>query len=129
MIYAVSDIHGHYDTYFRLLREIDLRLYEEVRAGGEDYVLVHAGLAHFPGSAAGRLPPRRADSQREGSYNTAYWPDRYVVCGHTPTQQIPDSPELGRIYRADRRIFIDCGRAFGGPLGALCLDTGDVFYV
>ena len=231
MIYALSDIHGHYDAYLRLLRKIDLRprdtlyvlgdvvdrgpdgikllldmmrrpnvapilgnheymmayclrfltqeitdeslaalddekltalrdwlcngggptlrafralsdpereevqdylgefsLYEEVRASGEDYVLVHAGLANFsPERPLYDYRPDELILSRE-DLEAAYWADRYVVCGHTPTQLIPGSPEPGRVYRAGRRIFIDCGCVFGGPLGALCLDTGDVFY-
>lgn len=106
----------------------EFSLYEQVRAGGEDYVLVHAGFASFS-------PDRPLDGYRpdeliigQGDFEASYWPDRYVVSGHTPTQLIPGAPEPGRVYRTGRRIFIDCGCAFGGHLGALCLDTGDVFY-
>lgn len=106
----------------------EFRLFEEVRAGGEDYVLVHAGLENFS-------PDRPLEDYRpdelivgRGDFDRPYWPDKYVVCGHTPTQLIPGNPAPGRVYRAGRRLFIDCGCTFGGPLAAVCLDTGDVFY-
>ena len=107
----------------------EFSLYEEVRAGGQDYVLVHAGLGNFS-------PERPLDSYRpdelilgQGDYENDYWPGRYVVSGHTPTQLIPGAPEPGRICRMGRRVFIDCGCAFGGPLAAVCLETGEEVYV
>lgn len=106
----------------------EFRLYEEVRAGGEDYVLVHAGIDHFsPDKPLEDYSP--ADFlEGRSDLTRPYWPDKTVISGHTPTQLIPGHPAPGRIYRTDRRILIDCGCTFGGPLAAVCLDTGEEFY-
>ena len=104
-------------------------LYEELSVGGRDYLLVHAGLENFspdrpPGDyALHELIFGRPD------YGRPYYLDKYVVTGHTPTQAIPYNPEPGRIFQRNNHIAIDCGCAFGGSLGAICLDTGEEFYV
>lgn len=102
--------------------------YEEVTVNGERYVLVHAGLGNFS--------PKRAleDYSIEElvwsrtDYEEMYFPDRYVVTGHTPTQAIFDNPNPGYVYRKSRNIAIDCGACFEGRLAAVCLDTGEEFY-
>ena len=106
----------------------EFELYEEVYAGGQDYVLVHAGLTGFD--------PRRPLEDYElhemifesPDYARVYYPDRYLVTGHRPTRAIPGNPEPDRIYRANRHIALDCGAGLGGALGAVCLDTGEEFY-
>ena len=130
--------HDTLDDFYRLSPEDRLdvldyldefSLYEEVSAGGRDYVLVHAGLENFSpdrpleGYAPDELITGRPD------YDQMYFPGRYVVTGHTPTRNIPGNPEPDRIFRKNGHIAIDCGCAFGGPLGAICLDTGEEFYV
>lgn len=63
-------------------------------------------------------------------YSTDYFPDRYVITGHTPTQMIKGNLKPGYIYKRGRQIGIDCGACFkGGRLATLCLDTGEEFYV
>ena len=63
-------------------------------------------------------------------YDTQYFPDTYVVTGHTPTQHIAGNPNPGYIYRRNNHIAIDCGASIpGGRLAAICLDTGEEFYV
>ena len=107
----------------------EFSLHEEVRAGGKDYILVHAGLENFSldrpleDYAPDELITSRPD------YNRIYFPDKYLVTGHIPTQNIPGNPNPGRIFRTNNHIAIDCGCAFGGSLGAICLDTGEEFYV
>ena len=107
----------------------EFSLYEEVPAGGRDYVLVHAGLGNFAISRP--LEDYMPDELILGrpDYDRTYYPDRHVVTGHTPTRNIPGNPRPDRIFRANNHIAIDCGCAFGGPLGAICLDTGEEFYV
>ena len=107
----------------------EFEVYEEVSAGGNDYLLVHAGLGHF-----------RPDKDIEDytleeivwnrvDYRMRYYDDVLVVSGHTPTQIIEGNPRPGYIYRANNHIAIDCGACFpGGRLAALCLDTGEEFY-
>ena len=106
----------------------EFQLYEEVQAGGQDYVLVHAGLTGFD--------PRRPLDDYElhemifecPYYGRVYYSDRYLVTGHLPTRAIPGNPNPDRIYRANRHIALDCGAGLGGVLGAICLDTGEEFY-
>ena len=62
--------------------------------------------------------------------NGSLEPDTYVVTGHTPTQHIAGNPKPGYIYRKNNHIAIDCGASLpGGRLAAICLDTGEEFYV
>ena len=102
--------------------------FAETSAGGKDFVLVHAGLEGFS--------PERALSDyrlhellfKVPDYDRVYFDDRYLVTGHRPTFTIPGDPASGRIYMANMHIAIDCGCGFGGPLGAVCLDTLETFY-
>lgn len=63
-----------------------------------------------------------------------YYPDQYVVAGHTPVQflAVEDDKEdtPAKIYHNGNLIDIDCGRIVqGGQLGCLCLDTMEECYV
>ena len=102
--------------------------FAEVSAGGNDYVLVHAGLAGF-------TPERPLEDYAlhellftAPAYGRVYYPDRFLVTGHLPTRNIADNADPDRIFRANNHIAIDCGCEFGGPLAAICLDTGEEFY-
>ena len=110
----------------------EMELYAQVEAGGRSYVLVHAGLDHFaPGKPL-------EDYELEDflfcrpSLDRDYYPDRFLVYGHTPTRLLcrrdGAAPE-DRILRRGGQIAIDCGCGFGGRLGCLCLDTLKEFYV
>ena len=108
----------------------DLTVYEEVKAGGREFVLVHAGLGGFS-------PDKPLDDYQLDELilsrpepGETYFPHKYLVCGHTPTPYYTGArPEDARIYRRDRLISIDCGCASGGPLGCICLDTLEELYV
>ena len=108
----------------------DLTVYEEVKAGGREFVLVHAGLDGFS-------PDKPLDDYQLDELilsrpepGETYFPHKYLVCGHTPTPYYTGArPEDARIYRRDRLISIDCGCAFGGTLGCICLDTLEELYV
>lgn len=107
------------------LREFSL--YEEVEVGDRSFVLVHAGLDSFS-------PEKPLEEYQPEDFlffrpkpDTVYWPDKTVICGHTPTWYLGD--DGGRIVRADSWIDIDCGCGSGGLLGCLCLDTLGEFYV
>lgn len=107
------------------LREFSL--YEEVEVGGHSFVLVHAGLGHFsPDRPLEDYTLEELLFYRPG-VDTAYWPDRTVIFGHTPTWYLGD--DAGRIVRGSGWIDIDCGCGSGGKLGCLCLDTMGEFYV
>ena len=107
----------------------EFSLYEAIRCGGEEYVLVHAGLLNFS-------PARPLDDYtlpemvfKVPDYSRVYYPDKYLVTGHLPTMAIRDNPAPNRIFRANRHIAIDCGCTFGGSLAAICLETGEEFYI
>jgi len=108
----------------------ELELYREIRVRGETYVLVHTGLGQ---NAAADRPLDDYELEdylfARPRYDRMCFPDKYIVSGHTPTRLIPDNPNPDHIYRANRHIAIDCGCVFGGYLGAICLETGEEFYV
>ena len=64
----------------------------------------------------------------EPDYEEVYFEDKYIITGHTPTGFI-DSKSQGKIWMQNNHIAIDCGAVFGNPLGCLCLDTMQEFYV
>ena len=114
----------------------ELELHAEVRAGGRDYILVHAGL----GSADSFDPGKALDDYdiedllfMRMDYTRTYFKDKYLVTGHTPVRLI--RRELSLLHEDDsilhigNHIAIDCGCTFGGKLGCLCLDNGKEYYV
>ena len=107
----------------------EFSFYEEVTVNGQEYILVHAGLGGFEPDKPledyyqDQLIDTRPD------YSQKYFEDKIVVSGHTPTQNIDGNPYPGRIYKANNHIAIDCGCCFGGSLAAICLDTGEEFYI
>lgn len=106
----------------------ELPLYEEVSAGGRDYLLVHAGLEPFrPGKPLENYGPAETLFHR-ADYSRTYFPDRYTVTGHTPTF-FTDPERAGQILHMNNHIAIDCGCVYGYRLGVYCLETGKEFYV
>lgn len=108
---------------------MDLEIYAELTVNDRDYILVHAGLADFqPDKELWEydifdLVWRRPD------YSKAYYDDKYVITGHTPTIVI-DGAKPGYIYKANNHIAIDCGVNIpGGRLGCIRLDDMKEFYV
>ena len=106
----------------------DMPLYHEVTAGGKQFVLLHGGLENFS-------PSRPLDDYEPDEIlwcrpvpDTAYYPDKYVVFGHTPVQLLNKNTPA-KIYRKGNLIDIDCGCVFSGRLGCLCLDTMEEIYV
>lgn len=104
----------------------DMELYAEVEVQGRSFVLVHAGLDHFE-------PDKPLDEYDLEDFlyarpdaDSAYWPEKTVVLGHTPTRLLSGQD---KILSKGTMIRIDCGCNFGGPLGCLCLDTMEEFYV
>lgn len=64
----------------------------------------------------------------EPDYEQVYFKDKIIISGHTPTGFISSSSK-GKIWKGNNHIAIDCGAVFGNPLGCLCLDTMEEFYV
>lgn len=104
-------------------------LYEEVTVNEKQYLLVHGGLGGFyrgkqlQDYSIHELVWERID------YDKEYYPNTYIVTGHTPTQEIAENPNHGYIYRKNNHIAIDCGASIPeGRLAAFCLETGEEFY-
>lgn len=102
-------------------------IYDEAEAGGNKFFLAHT------------VPEKERMQQfdklmwaefiiGEPEYDKEYSPDKYIVTGHTPTGFI-DETLTGKIYKANNHISIDCGAVFDHPLGCICLDTLEEFYV
>ena len=113
------------------LQEMDL--YAQTEAGGNRFVLTHAGIDHFdPRKHLEDYSPLDFLLGRP-SLKAKFWQDdRYLVYGHTPTRllrkQLGEQPS-DEILRYGQQIAIDCGCGFDGRLGCLCLDTLEEFYV
>ncbi len=99
----------------------DFSLYEEVEAGGKEYLLVHAGIGGFD-------PELSLDAYEPDAFFTPvaegdrFFDDRTLVVGHAPTKS-------GKIEHVNGVTYLDCGVKEGGRLGCLCLETGEEFYV
>lgn len=105
----------------------EFSLYEEVEAGGRDYILVHGGPHPF---VPGKEMEEYHFSQlifHAPDYERVYFPDRYLVTGHTPTIKIPGCE--GYILEKNHHVAIDCGCSYGFRLGVYCLDTGEKTYI
>lgn len=104
----------------------EMALYEEVTVGGRAFLLVHAGLDNFsPNKPLGEYELTDFLFGRPGA-DTSYYPDKTVIFGHTPTRLLSGKD---RIFNNGTVFDIDCGCAFGGPLGCLCLETMEEIYV
>ena len=119
----------------------EFEIYEEVEAGGNTFVLVHAGIMNFQEDRPledydiSELLFCRVDMDK------TYFKDKYLVTGHTPTwliraEEAGETPNTfkrtvdnGKIYKNGKNIVIDCGCGYGGQLGCICLDTLEEFYV
>ena len=105
-----------------------LPLYYELRAGGRDFLLAHAGVGGYVPEKD--LQTCEADDFIWGrtDYSRVYYRDRLLVTGHTPTVLI-DPRSRGKIWRGNNHIAVDCGAVFFGTLGCLCLDTLEEYYI
>ena len=106
----------------------DMSLYEEVEAGGKKYLLVHAGIADFdPDTELDDYMPE--DFINESlDFDCQLIDGVTLVVGHLPTYNI-EGAEKGKIYHGEGAIAIDCGAAFGEPLGCICLNNGKEYYI
>ena len=103
-------------------------VYEELTVGENEYLLVHAGIGKYaPDKDPADCTLHELIWERM-DYDKSYFPDTYIVSGHTPTVLI-DPNYIGRIYRKNNHIAVDCGAAFTGTLGCLCLETLEEIYV
>ncbi len=112
----------------------ELSAYKEITVAGRQFVLLHAGLEHFSPDRPLEEYDLEALLFCRPDLNTAYFPDKTLIFGHTPTRllyrQIKETERPDRIFHYAAMIGIDCGCVYaGGRLGCLCLDTMEEFYV
>lgn len=105
----------------------EFNAYEEIEAGGKNFILVHAGIGGFEEDKPLEDYDEKAFVFASTDYTKAYFPDSYLVTGHTPTAVI-DRQCTGKVYAKKRHLAIDCGVAFGGRLAAVCLEKLKVYY-
>ena len=106
----------------------EFEAYEEITAGGKDFVLCHAGIDGFDEEKDLSEYDEDAFVYADTDYNRIYFPDKYLVTGHTPTALI-DRSLTGKVYSKKRHLAIDCGCGYGGRLAAVCLDKLKVYYI
>lgn len=115
-----------------------LPLFLETEVEGRRFVLVHGGLEGF--SPERSLADYEADEILwcRPTPDTVYFPDKYVIFGHTPVQLLASGDRRAalsgeapaNIFHGNRLIDIDCGCILpSGRLGCLCLNTMEEFYV
>lgn len=106
----------------------DAPLYETVRTGGKNYLLVHAGLGEYiPGKPLAEYDPHDLIWFRP-TMDTRY-SDRFTtVFGHTPTEFI-DPAAKDRMLRTDTWLCVDTGAARGGSPMLLRLGDEKEFYL
>ncbi len=104
--------------------------YDSVVVNGEDFLLVHAGLAL---DACGKFR-RLSESTKDDllwirpRINTEYSHDFMTVIGHTPTYFYGEE-HRGRILKTDTWIDIDVGSGHGCSPAILRLDDMREFYL
>ena len=101
--------------------------YDEVEAGGRDFVLVHAGIRGFEeGKDLDEYDEEDFVSEK-ADYSSVYFKDKFLITGHTPTGEIGGKD--GKVFSAKRHLAIDSSENRDGRLSAVCLDTMKTFYV
>ena len=105
----------------------DMALYEEIEVSGQEYLLVHAGIANFtPDIDLDTLDPEDFFGEAL-DLTKKYYDDKIIIVGHNPTTS--DNCGEDRIFYGNNSIDIDCGVARGGRLGCLCLENKKEYYI
>ena len=102
-------------------------IFEEIEVNGKKFFLSHT----VPSKERMQDFPKLLWQEfiiGEPEYEKEYFPDKFIVTGHTPTGFI-DPKSKGKIWRENNHIAIDCGAVFGNPLGLICLDNFEEYYV
>lgn len=103
------------------------RIYEELEVDGK-----HCHLSHTLPAFNPDLDIHDCTVQEfiwgEPDYDICYDSNLTFITGHTPTALI-DYKSDGKIWHGNGHIAIDCGAAFGGSLGCICLETMEEYYV
>ena len=106
----------------------EFSLYEEVEAGGMEYVLCHSMPEGF--LVDDTLDNYSAEDILSGKvdYEKDYFFGKVLVSAHDVTIEI-DRNTHGRIFKNESHVAINCGSHLGGYTAAYCLDTGEEFYI
>ena len=106
----------------------EFSLYEEVRAGGKDYILMHAAPTD-KGRALSDYSPEELLFTHTLPESHPF-PGKILVTGHTSTFLLGDE-HRGKIVisEAGDHICLDAGAGYGENLAAICLNTGWQYYV
>ncbi len=102
--------------------------FDEVTVGGKTFILAHAGIDNYSVAKDICDYPVDAFISHSPDYSIPFSGADFLVTGHKPTVEINKGAK-GKIFKLNNHIAIDCGAAYGLPLGCLCLDTMDEFYV
>lgn len=103
-------------------------VYDEVSAGGNTFLLAHAGVGEWEAEKDPNDCELRDFIWGKTDYDRVYYREKYLVTGHRPTALI-DKAYTGRIIQKNRHVAIDCGAVFLGTLGCFCLETMEETYV
>lgn len=118
--------HAQREVLFDYFDEFSF--YEEIYLNGYCFVLVHGGLENFsPEKPLESYDPHTL-LWTKTDYTKRYYRDKYLITGHVPTASIHEDYD-GKIYAKHGHIAIDCGAAYGNPLGCIRLDDFKTFYV
>ena len=106
----------------------EFSLYEEVRAGGKDYLLMHAAPAEGGWEPSAYHPEDVLFNHSLPEENP--FPGKILVTGHTPTFLIGEQYR-GKIVVSEKgdHICMDAGAGYGENLAAVCLNTGWQYYL
>ncbi len=116
------------DEQNKILSYIDsFLIYDEITVNGKNFFMAHTVPEKDRMLNFDKLMWQEFIAG-EVEYEKQYFEDKYIVTGHTPTAFI-DADYKGKIFKKNNHIAIDCGAVFGNPLGCICLDTLEEFYV
>ncbi len=102
--------------------------HEKIKAGSKTFVLCHSGIDNFSEEKELEQYSEEDFVFAKTDYGKIYFPDKYLITGHTPTVAI-DKSLTGKVYAKKRHLAIDCGAVYGARLAGICLDTLKVYYV
>ena len=106
-------------------------LYREISVNGRDFVLIHKAPRVFSPEKPLSSYSRADLLSGNTDYEKVYFPDKYLVTGHTPTREIfakSDGLTIDTVFVRNNHIATACGGKFDQLLSAICLDTFEDYY-
>lgn len=105
----------------------EFSFYEELDLNGKHYLMIHSLPKDYEKSPDRNFVLEEVIFARPNYHGNWNGKTTYII-GHTPTFKIGEEYR-GKIFRNQQLIDIDCGCVAGNFLGALCLETGEEYYV